>query len=332
MEYWLYQQIVSENSDRKPRLALQSTLNWARALSFEITQEHGETPIEQYESCMKVYCSNTQGNGATLGNSAIFEPLFSALNNTLTIITLAHEPSKIDSRPWVLPGLIVSWYYAVYTSIRAILAANNISTPDTHAGVIKTLNNSFTNKLPHPFNMQAAWVRNEEFDKKLPSYADQGLQSRNPISNFDGTRKCAQEMLLAYLSGTTDREAGIIKERLKSKHKLTGFQTKDARQIRDEAFKQLQTNFLTCAFRYRGKANYRDAIFITYGAREILNRDEFLTALACSARFAFISALAFVCYRVGSSTTTKFIYDLTENLRGIENAIDEERFWMGLVK
>ncbi len=331
MEYWLYNQIVSEESDREPRLALLSTINWAKALAFEIEQEHGATPQEQYQSCLQFHRSTTQGNGTTLGNAAVFEPLFSSLNNTLTLVTLSHESSKLDARPWIIPGLIVCWYYAVYTSIRAILAANNIGAPDTHTGVIKTLNNSFRNRLPHPLNMQAKWLRNEEFSKELPSCLNQQLKGRQLISNFDGTRKCAQEMLIGYLSGTIDREAGIIKERLKSKHKLDSFRTKAAKQVRDDAFKQLEANFMSCAFRYRGKANYRDAIYISYGARELVERNELVGSLTNSARFAFLNALAFITYRVGPETTKKFILDVTTNLRGIDSGLNEERFWMNLV-
>jgi len=88
---------------------------------------------------------------------------------------------------------------------------------------------------------------------------------------------------------------------------------------------------MSCAFRYRGKANYRDAIYISYGARELVERNELVGSLASSARFAFLNALAFICYRVGSKTTKDFLSDISANLRGIDSGLEEERFWMNLV-
>ncbi len=86
-----------------------------------------------------------------------------------------------------------------------------------------------------------------------------------------------------------------------------------------------------CAFRYRGKANYRDAIYIAYGSRYLVHWDEFLQSLATSSKFAFVCALAFVTVRLGGDAPGEFLADLSANLRGVDAARPEELFWKGLL-
>ena len=328
MDYWLYKEIISEDSERAPQQALQSTINWARSLAFEIVEEHGCSEKQQYDSCLNLFRGNTRGNGNTLGRQAVFEPLFYALIHTLSVVSDAIDEAP-GPRAWSIPRVIVSWYYAFYTAIRSIIAASGIDAPETHAGVIKTVGASLRTKLPHPLNMHAHWSTNEDFIKELPNYP--GVNSSNLTSAFPSTRQSAQEMLLGYLSGTTKREVGKIKKGLQKKHKLRNFRSKQARSLRDQAIGNKVYNFMHCAFRYRGKANYRDAIYISYGSRELWHRDEFLRALATSSKFIFVCALAFARVRLGQDLSQKFLTDLHSNLRDIDTARPEELFWKNIL-
>ncbi|MBL8804471.1 MAG: hypothetical protein JNN27_20915 [Planctomycetes bacterium] len=328
MTYWLYNAIASEDPDREPQLALQSTINWARSLAFEIVQQHGENEKKQYESCLEHFRGNTQGGGSSLSNQSVFEPLFSTLTNTLSVVSsAAGGPS--EPRPWAVPGVIVSWYYAFYTAMRSMLAASGVNAPDTHTGVIKSVGASLRTKMPHPLNMLARWSRNEDFTKELPDYPRVG--SRELTTAFLPTRICAQEMLLGYLSGTRAREVDKVKDRLRKEHGYQDFRTKAARKVRDAAIQTRVYNFMDCAFRYRGKANYRDAIYISYGSRELVHRAEFLASLATTSKFAFVCALAFVRNRLGETAPKEFLNDLSQNLRGVDVARPEELFWRDLL-
>lgn len=328
MTHWLYQEILSEDSDREPQLALQSTVNWARSLASEICAEHGETVNAQHESCLRLFRKNTQGGGTNLGTQAIFEPLFSALTNTLSVVSSCLD--EAGTRPWSVPGVIVDWYYATYTAMRSMLAANGIRASDTHSGVIKAVGSSLRARLPHPLNMQAQWLRNENFSKELPNYP--GVASCDLTVAFSSDRPTAQGMLLGYLSGTRTREVGAAKAQLRKKHGFRDFRTKSAREIRDEALQSKVYNFMHCAFRYRGKANYRDAIYIAYGSRPLQHRDDFLRALAVSSKFMFVCALALIRLRIGESTLRAFLDDIAVNLRGTDSARLEELFWKNLVR
>jgi hypothetical protein len=88
---------------------------------------------------------------------------------------------------------------------------------------------------------------------------------------------------------------------------------------------------MNCAFRYRGKANYRDGIYISYGTRDIRNGKEFVEALSFTSRFSFVCALAFVTHRIGEQKTKAFIDDVSTNLRGNGQAENDERFWLNLI-
>jgi hypothetical protein len=163
----------------------------------------------------------------------------------------------------------------------------------------------------------------------LPAYSN--TKGRVLTGVFGSNRPAAREMLLGYLSGTTKRDVQIVKEVLAAKHALPDFRTKSARSLRDKAISTREFNFMHCAFRYRGKANYRDAIYVAYGSRPLRHQSELMDALAVSSRFVFVCALAFVRMRLGKQAPADFIADLSKNLRGLDAAKPEERFWEGLL-
>ena len=90
---------------------------------------------------------------------------------------------------------------------------------------------------------------------------------------------------------------------------------------------QNEISFLHCAFRYRGKANYRDAIYLTYGSGDLAAAGEFFGDLARCAQFLSLVALAFIERRIGRPHTKAFVDDLKKNLRGVSLATPFELFW-----
>lgn len=76
-----------------------------------------------------------------------------------------------------------------------------------------------------------------------------------------------------------------------------------------------QVNFLIQAFRYRGKANYRDSIFLSYGneSKEIItqfNQD------LLDVSYAFVRSASFYSSkRVERDTWSTFVSDIEENTR-----------------
>lgn len=326
MSYWLFKNVIQEDNARAPEWSLQSTLNWMKVLSYEINREHGDTPDSQFDSCRKIFTSRSKVKGVTIPTAEIFEPLFHSLTFCVALITINRST---DKQPWIYPSVVVSWYYSCYNAFRSMLCANNQRIADTHASVIKCLNSGLRKSLPHPLNMIAVRASGEIYHSRLPDYPDS--VSFDLVKAFNGTPEAARGMILQYLSGTAQYEVDKTKEAIlkDKKFKFTNFRTKEAREQRDRQL-QNEINFMHCAFRYRGKANYRDAIFMTYGQRDLSTETTFIDDLATTARFAFITALAYAEYQVGKKKVRSFLDDLRTNFRGITNATKEEVFWMDL--
>ena|GEM_PF-1977103 len=321
---WLYQQILQEDNVRNPIWSLKGLTNWMKALDIEIRGEHGTTPAEQFESCRKHFSGITQRQGE-VKLAPVFEPLYAALNFSMALTSMSQENRPV---PWILPSAIVTWYYCFYNALRAVFTAQGIDAIDTHAWLYKRgMNSDLREKLPHPLNMVASWVRNEEYSLLLPDYPRDSNINLN--RNFDGSREMARGMLLSYLKGTADFYAGQTKEQLKKQHKFDSFRTNEAKAARDKAIEKT-INFGYCAFRYRGKANYRDFIYLSYAPEEeVLNG--FMNALSSSSQFAFVLALAFVERRLGSKTVRQFLDDVRQHMHGLDESVEEEKFWMRLL-
>ncbi len=330
--YWLYELLtIEERPDSQ--FAARSTANWARSLALEIVEQHGASPAEQFRSCKDLFEGQPK-KSATPPSAAIFEPLFLSLTCSLTV-TSAALPEKARSLDWSLPALIVWWYYTHYTAVRAMAVAAGTVPRDTHSNTIDAFGGNLLDRMPHPLNMEARWVKNEEFDCRLPGYPEATRGDQKLTGTFSATRSEARGNLLAYLNGEAGRQVEDVKERLlnvlrKEHPGLKDFRTKAAREARDQKLQKTVVNFMDCAFRYRGKANYRDAIYLTYGSQPLAERDELAAALVTSAQFAVLCALAFVRRRVGAKDARNFVEDVARNLRGVGSATSEELFWKDL--
>lgn len=330
--YWLFE-LVTNDKRPNPQFAALSTANWARSLAVEIVAEHGASATEQFQSCKALFDLQPKKSAAP-ASAAVFEPLFSSLTCSLAV-TSAALPERVRSLDWSLPVLIVGWYYTHYTAVRAMAVAAGTVPQDTHSGTIGVFGGNLVGRMPHPLNMCARWVKNEEFDCRFPVYPEATRADQQLNGTFSATRPEARANLLAYLNGEAGRQVEGVKERLlrelrKEQPRLKDFRTKAAREARDERLKRLDVNFMHCAYRYRGKANYRDAIYLTYGSQPLTERDRLAAALATSAQFAFLCALAFVRRRVGTKNTRSFVEDVSRNLRGVQTATTEELFWKDL--
>ena len=322
MSEWLFSIIQAEEPDRRPDFARTSALNWMQALSAEIDGEHGSSVEEQWSACQNRFTA-VEARAPIPHLAAVFEPLYASVTYATSLVSLARKPSV---EPWRCAGAIVEWYYAVYNAFRAILSATDQPAPETHAKVANVVNAQIRPRLPHPLDMHAIWVRNEEFEPKFPCYPSLQLRGGSPsplTETFDGSRKHAQQMLLSYLRGTAgyylfDIKASMLASADFKRAGLTSFRTKEARSLRDHRLGGREFNFLHLAFRYRGKANYRDAVYLAYGDGQLAEGQPLAHRLANVARFVTLCALAYVERRAGDHLYNQFRTDLKANFRGAE--------------
>lgn len=321
MDNWLYTEVIKEDDLRVPTFARQSTINWMKALCFEILNEHGDSAREQFESCIRHFKAAYPKRLVPLNKSYIFESLYSSLSGCLALQTSAKNATK---ESWMLPNAIVGWYYSVYFSTLSMLGSTGQSVDDNHAAIYRAFGSNLSEQMPHPLNMTATHVSNEEYLSQLPKYT---CSSRFSLSkNFPYSRDAAQGMLLEYLSGTAKYYTWQTKDRLLKRATYNDFRTKVAKEERNKQLPK-KIGFMHCTFRYRGKANYRDGIYLTYGKASADDTKEFLDDLKTVSQFMFVAALALAYRSPLKPDVASFIEDIDKNLKGIDCLAEEECFW-----
>jgi hypothetical protein len=126
--------------------------------------------------------------------------------------------------------------------------------------------------------------------------------------------------IYSYLNGTADYEKEKSEEQVRNSSEFktggfTDFRRKDAKALRDTKLSSAIVNFLIQAFRYRGKANYRDAIYLSYGADYSDTLRQFIEDLkVVSSAFVLMTAY-YVSRRVEKDSWRKYSEDIMENAR-----------------
>jgi hypothetical protein len=154
----------------------------------------------------------------------------------------------------------------------------------------------------------------------LPSIADAELapvkaRGKHHLVNAPATAQEAWGCCAEYLSGTAGWERWNVEERVRdtAPFKALGvsdFRTKAARELRDAGYARRGIAFLHQASRYRGKANYRDAIYLAYGTSVPTQLSGFVDdMLVVLSAFAAMAG-AYCSLRVGKVAWMDFVDDL----------------------
>ena len=109
--------------------------------------------------------------GQPLPLAEIFEPLFSAITGAMTLERASAASAMVA---WGRPAAVVTWYYAVYASVRAMLAANGQLVRETHSATMKAYANNLRPKLPHPLNIRSSCPHTRELDNTTSSAPSPG--------------------------------------------------------------------------------------------------------------------------------------------------------------
>ena len=301
------------------RFALPATINWMRALAILTTQLDLSftTACRSYAVVQRRTLSDRELN-------SVCEQLLFALHQLASLRAIASVENKAD----VARIGIMAWYYGVYGAASAMIAACDGSFPDTHAATAQQWDRQFaaTSLALRPFSDRLSSLRSDLVKEELKPIQARGKHSLTvaPI-NMDQAWGCHAE----YLSGTADWEQWNATERVREMKdfKVLGvdnFRTLAARNLRDVAFNRRGIAFLHEAARYRGKANYRDAIYLAYGRSVPRQLDGFIDDLTTVlAGFAAMAA-AYVSKRIGRNLWIDFVEDL-ERKRSL--SISPEKEW-----
>ena len=178
----------------------------------------------------------------------------------------------------------------------------------------------------HPFDLRLSTLVKKDAEFEL-DHIRQG-QKQNLV-NKPLTAEDAHRALCGYLSGTRGWWAWRIEEEVRSSRGfrelgVDNFRTKTARTLRDDRLGRQSISFLHQAIRFRGKANYREAMYLAHGTQVEPIISGFVSDMAdiLESFLAMAGAFAFKC--VGSRLRNAFLEDLQSHR---SFSIDHRQIW-----
>jgi hypothetical protein len=286
-----------------PMFALPSTVNWMRALAILAGGVNFETGLKFYSGEGKRLMSPQEEN-------TVLEQLFLALHHlsALEQMTAAGAPADMAR------VAVLAWYYGLYNAVSAMTAAQNGSFQEDHAGTALMWDTEFGAKgrLMEPFGWRVSSLIAATYKAEVAiirSGSTSGLLTK-PITASDARGAAA-----GYLSGTAAWYAWQNEEEVRRSTdfkalKVTDFRTKSARELRDRRLGSKTCGFLHQASRYRGKANYREALFLAYGKSTNSILAGYVADQAFVLRAFLAMAGAFASRRLGSAIWADFMADV----------------------
>jgi hypothetical protein len=291
-----------------PTYSLPGALNWMRALAI-LVQDQGIDATS-----MKTHCAAV-AKGA-LSDQAVnttFEQLLMSLHHLASLKAMGTLPQRIDPAR----SAIVTWYYGIFHAASAMIAAQDGAYQDNHGETANAWDRQFAARpyiLP-PFNYRVTTLVGKDVEVEIAA-----LRAGNTYK-VDSEPLNAQQAFgacMSYLKGSATWRAEYFEEDLRrrelKKLGLDNFRTAKAREIRDERLNGKALGFIHQAFRYRGKANYREALFISYGDHVESNLDKFYPDMFAVLAAFLSTAGAFCARRIGKDLWNPFMDDLAANV------------------
>jgi hypothetical protein len=289
-----------------PLFALPSTVNWMRALAFLVAYKGISST-----SARSFYSSVSERHGPEQEQNTVLEQLLFALHQCSALRVLRTAACKAD----VARVGIVTWYYGIYAAASAMTVAQDGSFKDDHTGTANVWDRQIA--TPHlimsPFDARVGTLLRKDADKELASLLTVPrfvLTGNRPKTAEDAMGACH-----AYLSGNVEwwRERSEENIRASRDFKELGvenFRTAAARELRDKRLSGRGIGFLHQAFRYRGKANYREALYLGYGTSVESILAPYVDDLSVVLD-AFVTAAGLFCARrLGAAVWDEFVSDI----------------------
>jgi hypothetical protein len=299
--------------------ALPATVHWMRSLAIlcEAQVVSFQTARTFYQRVQRKPIPDRQLN-------SIYEQLLLSLHHIAALDALTLAPNKAD----VSRVGIVSWYYGVYGAASAMIAAADGSFPETHASTARQWDRQFVvpGLVMPPFADRVGRLCSADVEEALRAPRGRG---KHPLTLRPGSVHEAWGCVAEYLSGTVGWEQWNVEQIVRGSPafrelRAENFRTKAARELRDEALGKRSVCFLNQASRYRGKANYRDAIFLAYGKSVPKSVEGFVDDLRAVLRAFSAMAAGYCAARVGREEWEWFVEDLARS-RAI--SVSPEDIW-----
>jgi hypothetical protein len=303
--------LAEPNGAPEPQFALQGTVNWMRGLAIIVADEQ-----ISYASMRRFYAGKNIQRNTGLSEPAantVFEQLLMSLHHLSALRAMATANSDVN----LARVAVMTWYYGVYCAASAMIAAQDGSQQQDHGGTANQWDRQFAARglVPGPFSYRLTTLVEKQAAIELAAFnVDKSYQ----LSTRPATRSDADAACVGYLSGTRSYRQWQIEEELRTRELsrlgVADFRSAQARALRDSRLTGKSLGFLHEAFRYRGKANYRDALFLTTQANLATLIAGYIPDLETVLR-AFVSVAGADCAcRLNPSEWQEFIDDLNSHL------------------
>jgi hypothetical protein len=307
----LYDRIIKQGTINEPggkpdpQFTLPSTVNWMRAMRILIE----DTGIN-FASADDFYRQQSKRTMDVLVENTVLEQLFLGLHH---LSALEQFRSGTKASDYARVG-ILAWYYGITNAASAMTAAQSGSFQEDHAGTARLWDTEITARgfAIAPFNWRVSSLVEKTYRPEIAAYKS---GSTDKLLSKPTTKTEALGAAAEYLSGSASWHVWRAKEDLmkSADFKALGvgdFRTKDAREIRDSRLSRKSIGFVHQASRYRGKANYREALFLAYGTNTETYLAGFVDDLAVVLRGFLAMAGAFSRRKLGKALWSEFVADV----------------------
>lgn len=306
MPQWLYGRLKKESPDIQPRFALQSTINWTKALGIICNEGQFE------RTALKTKYSSVQRRKTDIkGDNATFENTLMAFHQYASLVKINDNSNDHHD---LIRSAIISWYYGIYYAASAMVAATDGTTHETHTSTANVWNRQVNSRglILEPFSYHLSTLVKSDYEREI-----QDIRGSNTydLNQYPDSRDSAFGACVSYLKGTAKWEREIFEARIKKEKEfkrlgVTNFRKKVAREYRDVKLQGKGTAFLHQAIRFRGKANYRDAIYLSYGKENAVGISDIISNLLISLRSFLMMSCHYSERKVERNVWNEFYNDI----------------------
>lgn len=316
MNNWILEQLFNYQNQPKPKFAFLGTLFWMRSLAILVESKSFKDSLDKHYSDVSVK------NRSDFEKSIIYENILLSLHNISSISAFL----GLNKNPYdFVRAAIISWYYSIYYSSSAMITAVSGSFQETHSKTINVFQNQIidNNLAINPFQLSLDSIVSRDVKNSINILRNGNNYDLNKLPHNE---KEALGGIYSYIKGTAEYE----KEKMESmimndnEFKIMGvnnFRTKQAREFRDSKLSRVKINFLTQSFRYRGKANYRDSLYLSYGEDNSDLLNNFIRDLELVSKSYFKMSFALIKKCIKANDIELFT---TDALRNIKFNFDEQ--------
>ncbi len=319
----LYERIINQGTINEPggkpdpQFALPSTVNWMHSLRILIEDQGID-----FDTASDFYSKQGRRSMPELEENTVLEQLFLGLHHLSALEQFRDGATSAD---YARVG-ILAWYYGIANAASAMTAAQSGSFQEDHAGTARLWDEQIAGRgmAMYPFSWRVSSLVEKTYKPEVAAYRN---GSSWKLQSKPSTATEALGAAAGYLSGSAKWYAWRTEEDLKRSREfkalgVDNFRTKAARTLRDQRLERKCIGFVHQAARYRGKANYREALFLAYGSSTETILTGFVEDMSIVLQAFLAMAGAFAKRKLGKDLWKKFVVDIDAKRAFTTNAAD----------